>query len=283
QAVIPYFHRFLERFPTVVSLAAAPEPEVLAAWSGLGYYSRARNLQKAAQTIATAGSFPRDYDAIRALPGVGPYTAAAVSSIAFGLPHAVLDGNVMRVISRFTADGADIGAAATKSRFGEAASSLLDRRHPGMFNQAMMELGATLCLPRAPLCLLCPVAADCAGRAQGIQNSLPVKLRRVEPVQLREVVLVIERKGRILMRRRPATERLMPGFWELPSPQDLPQATAADSVAGTFKHSITFHNYTFEVVRASIVRAPSSFQWLTGEERETLPLTTVARKALTIL
>ena len=151
-AVIPYYERFLKRFPRVEDLAQASETEVLSLWSGLGYYSRARNLQKAARQIVEAGGFPRDYASIRELAGVGDYTAAAVASIAFGLPHAAVDGNVRRVVMRLAGDAAaDVGAIATQ---------LLDRRDPGRWNQAVMELGATVCLPREPLCAGMP----CIGR-----------------------------------------------------------------------------------------------------------------------
>src|SRR5579872_3965323 len=152
QAVIPYYEKFLARFPDAASLAAADEAEVLALWSGLGYYSRARNLQRAARRISAAGVFPRDYDSIRALDGVGDYTAAAVASIAFGLPHAVLDGNVMRVLARLDNDAADISAASTRARLRARAQELLDGRRPGIFNQALMELGATICVPKTPQC-----------------------------------------------------------------------------------------------------------------------------------
>jgi len=155
QAVIPYYQRFLDRFPGAEVLAHAREADVLASWSGLGYYSRARNLQRAARAIVAAGRFPEDYEGIRELPGVGPYTAAAVASIAFGAPHAVLDGNVLRVISRLRADGADVRSSKTRARFQKIADEWLDRGNPGEFNQAIMELGATVCLPRAPRCPAC--------------------------------------------------------------------------------------------------------------------------------
>ncbi|MGH9593198.1 MAG: A/G-specific adenine glycosylase, partial [Bryobacteraceae bacterium] len=148
-AVIPYYERFLKRFPAVEELAQAPEPEVLALWSGLGYYSRARNMQKAARQIVALGGFPRDYPSIRALAGVGDYTAAAVASIAFGLPHAVVDGNVRRVAMRLANDaGCDVAALAAQ---------LLDPRDPARSNQALMELGAVVCLLREPRCGECPV------------------------------------------------------------------------------------------------------------------------------
>jgi A/G-specific adenine glycosylase len=182
QAVIPYYERFLARFPTVEALAAAREDEVLALWAGLGYYSRARNLRKAAQAAVAAGGFPRDYEAIRSLPGVGDYTAAAIASIAFGLPHAVLDGNVLRVVARVENDAADIASSRTKERFRAVAQSWLDPREAGHFNQALMELGATVCLPKNPLCLVCPLRDCCRARQEGTAAQLPVKLRKTKPV-----------------------------------------------------------------------------------------------------
>ena len=182
QAVVPYYERFLARFPTIEALAAAPEAEVLALWAGLGYYSRARNLRRAAQAIA--GAFPRDYESIRALPGIGDYTAAAIASIAFQLPYAVLDGNVLRVVARVENDASDIGNARTRERFRAIAQEWLDPADPGHFNQALMELGATVCLPRNPLCLLCPIASRCRAHAEGATAQVPVKLRKVEPVRL---------------------------------------------------------------------------------------------------
>jgi A/G-specific adenine glycosylase len=282
QAVIPYYERFLERFPTVRKLAEAGEPELLRHWSGLGYYQRARNLQKAARRIVAGGSFPREYEAIRELPVVGPYTAAAVSSIAFGCERAALDGNVMRVIARFTGDAADIGAPATRSRFEKVAEGLLDRRDPGRFNQAVMELGATICLPRHPLCLLCPVSADCQGRAQGIESQLPVKLKRTQPVRIESTLLAIERGGRILLWQRSPEAQRLGGFWELPSPAELPRAKPGEAV-GPFRHSITHHNYFVTVRKAAVVRASGGFQWFRQEQLEGIPLSTTTRKALALL
>ena len=149
EAVIPYYRRFLERFPSVEALAAAPENDVLAAWSGLGYYRRARNLHSAAKQIIAEG-LPATHEVILSLPGVGPYTAAAIASIALDLPHAAVDGNVVRVISRLTNDASEIASPAARRRFAEEAARLLDPRRPGDFNQAMMELGATICVPRTP-------------------------------------------------------------------------------------------------------------------------------------
>jgi A/G-specific adenine glycosylase len=282
QTVIPYYEKFLERFPTARSLARAGDVELLRLWSGLGYYRRARNLREAARQIVKFGGFPQDYDAIGELPGVGTYTAAAVASIAFGIDRAAVDGNVMRVIARLTGDAADIGAAATRTRFETVAGTLLDRRDPGRFNQAMMELGATICLPRNPLCLFCPVSAGCLAREQGKQAQLPVKLGRTAQVRIEARLLVIERAGKILLWKRGADSRLMHGYWELPSAEELPKAREQEAV-GSFRHSITNHNYVFTVVKAKIARAGSRFQWLERTRLEGLPLSTTTRKALALL
>jgi len=280
QAVIPYYERFLDRFPTVEVLAAAPETEVLTLWSGLGYYSRARNLRRAAQQIP--GTFPRDYEAIRALPGIGDYTAAAIASIAFQLPHAVVDGNVLRVVARVENDSSYIGASATRERFRAIAQSWLDPKQPGAFNQALMELGATVCLPRNPLCLVCPLADLCRAREHGTAAQLPIKLRRVEPVRLEEVLLVVRRAGRVLLRQREASARRMAGFWDLPSPEHLPQSRLGVSF-GTIRHTITHHHYTIEVIGAAATPPKlDSFRWFDPAALARIPLSTTARKALVL-
>jgi A/G-specific adenine glycosylase len=280
QAVIPYYRRFLERFPTVAALAAAPEDEVLAVWSGLGYYSRARNLRRAAQHIAAAGGFPRNYESIRALPGIGDYTAAAVGSIAFDLPFAVLDGNVMRVVARVNNDAADISAGRTRNRFREIAQQWLDPREPGHFNQALMELGATVCLPRNPLCLVCPLAGCCGARLEGTAAQLPVKLRKTAPVRLCGTLLVVRNRGRILLRQRDAAESRMAGFWDLPAPEDLPAAKVGERI-GEIRHTITHHHYTLEVRSATVQAADrEDLRWFKISQLAGIPFSTTARKAL---
>jgi A/G-specific adenine glycosylase len=279
QAVIPYYRRFLERFPTVTALAAAAEDDVLALWSGLGYYSRARNLRLAAQRIDAAGGFPRDYDSIRALPGIGDYTAAAVGSIAFDLPFAVLDGNVLRVVARVTNDTSDISSGRTRERFREVAQQWLDLREPGLFNQALMELGATVCLPRAPHCAACPVSLFCEAYKTGRQRELPVKRSPPAALRLLVQVAVVEKKGLVLLRQRSAGASLMPGFWELPAPEDLP-GWRAGKTAGTFRHTITNHLYTITVLSGKISRIPAGFRWRRRNLLTAIPLTTISRKAL---
>ena len=282
QTVIPYYERFLARFPDAKALAEAREADVLACWSGLGYYSRARNLQRAARQIVARGTFPADYDRIRKLPGVGPYTAAAVASIACDIPRAVLDGNVMRVIARLRGDGADIGSSKTRTRFQQIADELLDRRHPGLFNQAVMELGATICLPRAPRCGECPVAMFCEAAETGRQHELPVKGRRTAAQQISVRLALVEKHGAVLVRQRPAEESLMPGFWEFPATEDLAGWREAESL-GSFRHTITHHRYTVTVLHGKISRVPAGFEWRRRDTLDAIPLTTISKKALRLL
>ena len=283
QAVIPYYERLLARFPDVESLASAAEEEVLAQWSGLGYYSRARNLRRGAIAIRASGGFPRDYAGIRQLPGVGDYTASAIASIAFGLPHAVVDGNVLRVVARLENDFSDIGVSATRERFRAIAQKWLDLRHPGEFNQAVMELGATVCVARNPLCRVCPLAAGCRARQEATTAQLPVKRSKTELVRLTGTLLVVRRRGRVLLRRIEADARRMAGFWELPTPEHLPH-TGVRASLGEFRHSITYHRYTFTV--ASVEKSPApvgrAFRWFEPLEIHRIPLSTTARKGLRI-
>jgi A/G-specific adenine glycosylase len=185
-AAIPYYERFLKRFPDLHSLAASPQEEVLRLWSGLGYYSRARNLQKAAQQIVAkhGGTFPGRLEDALELPGIGKYTAAAILSIAFGEKHAVLDGNVARVLARVGAISGDLRESKRWQELQETADNLLERKSPSDWNQAMMELGATLCTPKSPQCLLCPIAQFCEGRKLGIAESLPEKRKKRETVEV---------------------------------------------------------------------------------------------------
>jgi A/G-specific adenine glycosylase len=200
--VIPYYERFLARFPDVQSLAAAPQEEVLRLWSGLGYYSRARNLQHAAQQIVAkhGGEFPHQREDVMALAGIGEYTAAAILSIAFGEERAVLDGNVARVISRLEAVRGDLREPLRWRRLQSTADELLARESPGDWNQAMMELGATLCTPRSPQCLLCPVAEFCKARKLGMAESLPEKRKKraAVAVQLVSIILLDARNNSLV-------------------------------------------------------------------------------------
>jgi A/G-specific adenine glycosylase len=264
-AVLPYYERFLRRFPDAAALAQAPEAELLAMWSGLGYYSRARNLHKAARQIIKRGTFPNDYASLRELAGVGDYTAAALASIAFGLPHAVVDGNVRRVIVRLVNDG--------RADPQELADGLLDRRDPARWNQAMMELGATICLPRKPLCDQCPVAMFCAAHRAGTQGDVPLKRAKPAPVRLDRTLLVIRRDGSVLL----APSARVKGFWDLPEPF---LAARLGAILGEFAHTITHRHYRFTVREARTTRIPATCRWYAEEEIPKIPLSTVARKAL---
>ena len=280
-AVVPYYARFLALFPDAASLARAREQDLLAAWAGLGYYSRARNLQKAARNIVELGEFPREYQALRALPGIGDYTAAAVASIAFGLPHAVLDGNVARVLSRLEAESGDIKSEIVRKRLRAIADVVLDRKRPGEFNQALMELGATVCLPKAPLCERCPVQHHCEARRQGLERQLPVRGARPAVDQRAKRLLVVEKAGKILFWQRPEDSSRLARFWELPEPEHLPDATVIDH-AGAFRHTIVNTTYLVEVCRATIRARPDGFRWLAKSNFANLPVSTTAKKALAI-
>lgn len=278
-AAVSRYEQFLARFPDVAALAAASEQEVLATWSGLGYYSRVRNLHRAARAIMQAGNFPRDYDALRRLPGIGDYTAAAVASIAFSLPHAAVDGNVLRVLARLMAETGDIATNGVRRRLRALAEHLLDPAHPGEFNQALMELGATVCLPRRPRCESCPLIYSCEARRLGVESDLPVRKRRHATERIDKTLLVIVRRGRILLRQRPEDDRRLAGFWDLPELDQVPGARLA-GLRGSFRHSITNQSYNFSVAAASVGRAPKGFQWVPRNKLADLAITTAGRKAL---
>jgi len=229
-AVIPYYERFLGRFPSIQALAAARQEEILRMWSGLGYYSRARNLQKAAQQIVAkhGGDFPSEMQEALALPGIGNYTAAAILSIAFEKKHAVLDGNVARVLARLGAVRGDLRESLRWKHLQQSADAYLDPESPGDWNQAMMELGATLCTPKSPQCLLCPVAQFCQGRKLGIAETLPEARKKRETVQIRLAAAVFtDENGRTLLlpphddrdKVSPADDmpRLASNLWHFPT------------------------------------------------------------------
>jgi len=281
-AAVPYYERFLARFPNVAALAEAPEADLLAHWAGLGYYHRARNMQQAARAIRDAGGFPSTFEAIRELAGVGGYTAAAIASISFGLPHAVLDGNVFRVLSRAANDSTDIASTSGKKVFSALAEALIDAGRPGDFNQAMMELGATLCLPKNPQCLVCPVSSLCRARAAGTQDTLPVRKRPQKSVYEERTLYWITQGSDILLWQRPAEAKLMPGFWELPEAEQLPQAESGLE-KGSFRHGITFHNYLFRVSATTAPLKLGICQWVNRQQLAKMPLSTVVRKAMKVL
>jgi A/G-specific adenine glycosylase len=273
-AVLEHYARFLRRFPAVQTLAAAREASVLAAWGGLGYYHRARRMHQAAKLIARerAGVFPPTAEAWSELPGIGRYTAAAIASISFGEPIAVVDGNVERVLLRL------FGEAAAKGVPWQQAEALLDRDRPGDFNQAMMELGATVCTPRAPQCLLCPLYAFC--RTRGVETSRPQAARHSRQV----AYAVVRRDSALLLIQRPPDASLMAGMWELPALD--PALLDADIPLLRVRHSITNTDYqvtVFARASAQLHDCATAFRWFTPAQCRRLPLTGLTRKILRLL
>ena len=284
-AVMPYYQRWMEELPTVEALAAVDEERLMKLWQGLGYYSRARNLQKAAKQVTEnhGGVFPNTYETIRALAGVGDYTAGAIASIAFGLPVPAVDGNVLRVTARITGDGGDISTPAMKKKVTAALAEVIPLDAPGDFNQALMELGATVCLPNgAPLCERCPGRSLCAALAHGRTGELPVKApkkpRRVEE----RTVWLIFWENRAALRRRPG-RGLLAGLWEFPSePGDgpLPPQWGVEALsqqyAGQARHIFTHIEWhmTLRTVEAGSDALPEGWVWAGRaqlEEKYALP------------
>jgi A/G-specific adenine glycosylase len=266
-AVIEHYHRFLRRFPTVNKLAAAREPSVLAAWSGLGYYRRARMMHAAAKVIVRehAGRFPSTTEQLLALPGIGRYTSAAVASIAFDQPVAVVDGNVERVLRRVS------GRQLQGDDLWKAAGELLDKARPGDFNQAMMELGATVCTPRAPTCLTCPVLDLCATRGELAATT------KAAPQKKREIHYSLNhRNGKVFLVQRAHDASLMPTMWELP---EVVAVNLAKRPHLRLRHSITVTDYAVHVWRSMAARRTRG-QWTPVERLKRIALTGLARKIL---
>ncbi|AGT30878.1 DNA glycosylase [Geobacillus genomosp. 3] len=219
ETVIPYFEKFMEQFPTLEALAEAEEDEVLKAWEGLGYYSRVRNLHAAVKEVKEryGGKVPDTPEQFSRLKGVGPYTVGAVLSLAYGVPEPAVDGNVMRVLSRLFFVTDDIAKPSTRKRFEQIVREIMAYENPGAFNEALIELGALVCTPRRPSCLLCPVQSHCRAFAEGVPEELPVKTKKTAVKQVPLAVMVlIDEGGRILIRKRDHTG-LLANLWEFPS------------------------------------------------------------------
>lgn len=301
KAVIPYYLKFLARWPTVNDLAAAPLDDVLAAWAGLGYYTRARNLKRCAEAVVEhhGGQFPPSEAALRALPGIGPYTAAAIAAIAFGVPATPVDGNIERVVSRLFAVKKPLPAA--KSEIKRLAATLTPQRRAGDFAQAMMDLGSAICTPRKPSCLMCPLQTDCAANAAGIAAQLPLKLAKAErPVRCGTAFLVLREDGHVLLRKRPEAG-LLGGMLEVPStdwlddwlPVEMVTRAApvfADwwPVPGVVSHTFTHFRLDMTVLRAIVpVEATLTFwaeadrcQWIRRRDLGTAAVPSVMRKII---
>jgi A/G-specific adenine glycosylase len=284
-AVLPYYRRFLERFPTIDVLARARPDAVLRSWAGLGYYSRARNLHRAAKEIVArhGGEFPRRIEDALALPGIGNYTAAAVLSIAYGEPHAVLDGNVARVLARLGAVRGDLRQPKRWRALGEVAKALLPTQAApaagapaggaGDWNQAMMELGATVCTPRAPQCAACPVARWCQAHALGIALRLPAPRRKPKPVRLAlSAAILVDRRGRtVLVRQDSDHSTLFSSLWQFPAvqggrpePGKLARYLQSDfGITGTLeplalaRHTVTFRRILLAPFLVHVANLPS--------------------------
>jgi A/G-specific adenine glycosylase len=282
--VVERYEAFMASFPTLVSLALAPDQNVLALWSGLGYYRRARMLHQTAKLIAETcqGNLPTKAVELRKLPGIGAYTAAAIASIAHGEAVAVVDGNVERVLCRLSgweAGSRKGGGAALRRKIETLAAELIDPAQPGDFNQAMMELGATVCLPRNPQCLVCPLAADCITRGE---HKTPARA----PMQSREVAHALSvRMGRepgemnreVLLEQRPDSLTVMPGLWELPALLD-PAVPEAD-LRMTLRHAIMQVNYYVRI--RTVFEDDVEAMTVPGNERRWIPLGRAAGMALT--
>ena len=307
ETVLPYYAKFLDRWPTARALADASLDDVLAAWSGLGYYRRARLLHRGAEHVRDThgGKIPGDVDAIRAIPGVGAYTTGAIASQAFELPAALVDGNVARVLSRLFAIETDVKKGQGLARTWELANELVVGERPGALNNALMELGATVCVPREPRCMLCPVRSECVARAKGIERSLPIVTEKKARPKIREIATVLRVAGdksdaRVLVRR--VHEGLFGGMWEPPriEGRDKHAARAAietalgvtvrldDTRAKKVEHILTHRHLEVSVVTGVVDRVPSAVRcdaWdkvelVQADQLGTKGISTLARKVL---
>jgi len=301
ETVLPYYEKFLGRFPTVEAVAQAEVEELLGAWSGLGYYRRARLLHQAARQLAAAGkALPAGIKELRELAGVGAYTAAAIGSIAFGLVEPAIDGNSERVLARYLGLAADPKRGEGRERVAVTARNLLDKRRPGDSNQALMELGATVCRPRAPRCSGCPLEPSCQARALGNPEAFPAARARVSPTRVHRRVAVVQREGRVLLFRRSATSGQLAGMWELPWVERLegvlPEAQYEDRYGGCWRigqglgsvrHSITRRAFEIEVLAARLGEADAIAEgpeagWFTARDLEGLPKSSLVTKVLAV-
>lgn len=293
KAVIPYYLRFLARWPTVSDLAAADPEAVLAEWAGLGYYSRARNLIKCASAVVErhGGAFPETEGELLALPGIGPYTAAAIAAIAFGRPATPVDGNVERVVARLFAVKSPLPGA--KRELKRLAATLTPARRAGDFAQAMMDLGAQICTPRRPSCLVCPVQGDCAANARGVAALLPVKAEKGErPVRLGVAFVALREDGHLLLRKRPETG-LLGGMLEVPSSAWAEELAPIDdmlraapvkadwwAMPGLVSHTFTHFKLELMVYRALVPVDTTLTFWAEPERCRWVPRRKLAAEAL---
>lgn len=281
--VIPYFHRFIERFPTIKSLADAPEQDVLRLWQGLGYYSRARNLQRASQAIMEThgGIVPHEVAELLKLPGIGPYTAGAIASLAYDKAAPILDGNVMRVICRIDAIRENPREKRTLARLWDRAKKILPGKRCGDFNSALMELGATVCTPKHPQCLICPVRQHCEAARLNLQEQIPLPKKSRPTPLLRRTVLCLRHQGRYLIEQRPAKGRWA-GMWQFISREANGSAlalarrfatpTGKARKLGIVKHALTHRRYEFAAWEMEVQPFDDEGNWVSLPQLSDYPL-----------
>jgi A/G-specific adenine glycosylase len=300
KTVLGYYERWMLRFPTVKALAAAEDADVLHAWQGLGYYSRARRLLAGARAVAErhAGKLPREVDALLALPGIGPYSAGAIASIAFGLPEPIVDGNVVRVLSRLFALKGDPARAPLKQTLWRLARDLVPPSDPSTFNQSLMELGATICTPTSPRCPECPVAQQCQALAQGLERELPQLAKRKAPTEVKTAAAYVRRADSVLLQQMPHDAPRWAGLWVLPfaelSATEQPSVGAIRALAemgikassgGTLRearHTITRFRITLSIVACTLA-ARSRVTLFTRQKVEQLALPSIHSKVVAAL
>jgi A/G-specific adenine glycosylase len=300
KTVLGYYERWMQRFPTVKALAAADDADVLHAWQGLGYYSRARRLLAGARAVSErhAGKLPRDVDALLALPGIGPYSAGAIASIAFGLREPIVDGNVVRVLCRLFALEGDPAKAPLKQALWRLARELVPAEKPSEFNQSLMELGATICTPTSPRCAECPVAKQCRALARGLERELPQLAKRPAPTEIATAAAYVRRGDAVLLRQMPADAPRWAGLWVLPFVElargeaptagalralaELRQNATASATLREARHTITRFRITLSIVECSLV--PRSRATLfTREQVDALALPSIHSKIVAAL
>ncbi len=296
ETVIPYFERWMKQFPTIKDLAAASEQDVLNVWEGLGYYSRARNLHKAAKIITEqyGGQLPRDLDSLRQLPGIGRYSVGAIASMAFGLDEPTLDGNVRRVLTRLFDVSEPADSSAGERILWNLAAVHLPKGQAGDYNQALMDLGATICLPKNPRCLICPLMETCKARQLGIQEKRPVMKPKKETPHYVHVAAVIVRRGRVLLAKRPP-KGLLGGMWEFPNARvngdparELVKAIETATrlkvrrkdAFGLVDHAYSHFSLTVHAFRADLVSMSKNenLKWVRVAELEDYPMGRIDRQ-----
>ena len=302
ETVLPYFERFIARFPDIQSLAQAEQAEVFRLWEGLGYYSRARNLHKAAKVLMDEhdGEFPSTMKELESLPGIGRYTAAAIASIAFNLPVAAVDGNIKRIYARLLNYPEIYGSPVFEKTIAHFAQEILPPDRPGDFTQALMDLGSAICTPRQPNCLTCPLQSDCLAFQNGTQAELPLKPKKAPIPHYDVCVAIIEENGKILLRKRPE-KGLLAGLWEYPGgkfessdenfeaclQREIKEKTGLiirlDAKLGVFKHAythfkISVHAWPATSIKYTEIQLPPEFSWISIKDLADCPMGKVARR-----